>query len=157
MSTVTTVNQTPNQAHFDYDISKIFVGNNSYNSATFLNGTGSTASFLPGTLIGRIASSGKITICSAAATDGSQFPIGVLVSEITALANSGEIDATYAITGNVEETKILFSGSETLATVVTINDSVPAATTYTRTLRDLIQQAGIVLVAGEELTDFDNQ
>lgn len=157
MSTVTTVLNAGNQAHFDYDVSKIFVNNNRYNSATFLNGTGSTASFLPGTLIGRIAASGKITRCSAAATDGSQFPIGVLLSEITSLANAGEITATYCIAGDVVESKLLFAGSETLNSVVTVNDSVPDVTDYTRRLRDLIQQAGIVLVSTIELTDFDNQ
>lgn len=157
MSSVTNVNNTGNQAQFDYDVSKIFVWNNRYSSATFINGTGGELSFAAGTVVGRIAASNKITICDSTATDGSQIPVGVLKTPIVALANAGEVTANYCHAGDVVEDKLVFSGAETLATVVTIQDSVPAATNNTRTMRDLIQSVGINIIASTDLTAFDNQ
>lgn len=156
MSTVTTVNQTPNQAHFDYDISKIFVFDNRYTQGTLLNASGASKTFYPGTVLGRIAANGKLIPCDSTATDGSQIPMGILKTEIT-LGIAGEDEVNVCIKGDVVSSKLIFVGAETLATVVTINDSVPAATTYTRTMKDLIQSTGVILVDGDELTGFDNQ
>lgn len=156
MSTVTTVNQTTNQAHFDYDISKIFVFGNRYTQDTLLNDSGALKTFYPGTVLGRIAATGKLVPCDSTATDGSQIPMGVLKSEVE-LAIAGEATVYVCIKGDVVSSKLIFTGAETVDTVVTIQDSVPADTTYTRTMKDLIQSTGIILIETEELTDFDNQ
>lgn len=159
MSNVTIVNSTSNQFHADYDISKIFVFGNRYQQASFINGTGAQASFAAGTVVGRIAATGKITICDSTATDGSQFPIGILKTAITDLANAASIDANYCLKGDVVADKLVFSGAETLSTVVTVvdGDVAPTNTTYVKIMRDLIQALGIILVDSTELTGYDNQ
>lgn len=158
MSTVTTVNKTGNQAHFDYDVSKIFVNNNRFNSGLFDEPVGSGEyTLLQGTLLGRIAATGKLKICSIASTDGSQFPIGVVTQSVTMAESATGVTVNYCIAGDVVSSKLLFSGSETLDSVVTVIAAGPLATDYKRLLRDLIQSIGIVLVSSDELTGFDNQ
>jgi hypothetical protein len=158
MSEVTVVNSTNNQAHFDYDVSKIFVWNNRYDKGLFDEPAGSGSYTLKqGQLIGRIAATGKLKICSVAATDGSQFPIGVVMSSVTMAEDATDVVVNYCISGDVVENKLFFAGAETLDSVLTVADSVPDDTTYTKRLRDLIQSIGIKLVEGDELTDFDNQ
>ena len=148
MSTVTAVNQTANQVQFNTDISKVFIGDNDYVGATFINLTGGALSYLAGALVGRISASGNITMMKSGASDGSEKPIGILKTDITALAGSGTIDVNFCTKGSVAEEKIIFDGSDTMLTVV--DGSI---------IRDLIasNSTGIRIVAGTEMTSFDNQ
>ena len=159
MSTLTVVNNTGNQAQFDYDISKIFIFKNRYVAATFINLSGGTLSYAPGTLVGRVAASNKITKCDSAATDGSQIPIGVLKSTITALVDDGEVAVNFCNSGDVVEDKLVFTGAETLATVVTVKGGagLDVANTNVRTLGDMLRSLGINIIESTENNVFDNQ
>jgi hypothetical protein len=150
MSEVTTVNQTNNQAHFDYDVSKIFVWSNRYDSGSLLNASGDVKSFSPGLVIARIAATNKIVPFDGTATNGSQIPIGILKTQVTDLADAAESDVNYCISGDVVEDKIILEAG-TLDSVVTID------TENTRIVRDMIQSVGIKILPSEELTNFDNQ
>lgn len=152
MSTVTASNQTNNQAKFDYDISKIFIWNNRYISATFNNDTGAEADFAPGTVVARIASTAKIVVLDPTAIDGSQIPIGVLKSSITALADAADKVVNFCYAGDVVEDKLILQGSDTLATVVTIG----TGTENTRIIRDMLTSVGINIIESDEQTEFDN-
>lgn len=157
MSTVTSKNVTNNQATFEYDVSKIFIWGNRYHSATFNNNTGGELAFAPGTVVARVAASGKIVAFNSTATDGSQIPIGVLKTNIDAIANAADVtDVNYCLSGDVAEEKLLFQGSDDLDTVVTINNGTPAETDNTRIVRDMLEAIGIRIIAGTELTAFDN-
>lgn len=157
MSTQTIVNNTGNQIQINTDISKIFVWNNRYDSGLFdePNGAGEFT-LSAGQLIGRIGATGKLKICSAAETDGSQFPIGVVLESVVMAQSATDVVINYCISGDVVEDKLLFSGVETLASTVTVIAAGPLATDYLRTLRDLIQAMGIKLVGSDELTGTDN-
>jgi len=158
MSNVTEVNNTGNQAQFNYDTSKIFVWNNRYSSATFINNTGGALAFAPGTVVGRVAATNLIAPFDSSATDGSQIPIGVLKSNLASSADDAQTPNTnFCKAGDVVKEKLLFQGSDDLDTVVTINDGTPADTDNTRTVRDMIESLGINIVASTELTGFDNQ
>lgn len=148
MSTANEVSKTGNYLHTNYDVSKIFVWNNRYENGTFLNAGGAAASFAPGTVLGRIATSGKIVPLTSAATDGSQIPVGILLTEIVSLAAAGEKTINFCIAGDVVESKLIFDGSDTVETIV--DD---------RRLKDRIaaDTMGIKLVDSFELTGFDNQ
>lgn len=152
MSSVTEVNVTGNQAHFDYDVSKIFINNNRYLSGSLLNASGGVKSFLPGLVVARIAASAKIVPFDGSATNGAQIPIGVLKSTVTDLADAAEKDVNVCISGDVVEDKIILEAG-TLESVVTIG----TGTENTRIVRDMIQSLSIVIVDSEELTGFDNQ
>ena len=146
MSDITVVNQTNNQAHFDYDTSKVFIFDNRYEVVTFRNLTGGTESYAVGTILGRVAATGKVTEMKSGATDGSQYPIGVLATGITDLATVTDIEVNMCTAGDVAEGKLIFNGSD----VITQAEG-------DRIYRDWLQLAGIKAVAGTELTNFDNQ
>lgn len=157
MSTQTILNNTGNQIQINTDTSKIFVWNNRYDSGLFDEPDGSGEFTLnAGQLIGRIGATGKLKICSAVETDGSQFPIGVVLETVIMAQDANDVVVNYCISGDVVEEKLLFSGAEDLDSTVTVITTGPLATDYLRTLRDLIQAMGIKLVTSDELTNFDN-
>lgn len=148
MSTVTTALSTSNQLNSNYDFSKIFLGENRYESVTLLNADETDEIEFPaGTLLGRIGASNKVVPLTSAATDGSQFPVGVLANTIT-LAAEAEGTVSMCVSGDVAVEKVILQGSNTMATVIS-----------TRTIRDRIgaDTVGIKLVSTTDLTGFDNQ
>ena len=147
MSTATEISKTGNFLHTDYDVSKIFVFSNRYESGTLLNASGGIKTFLPGTLMGRITASLKLVPVVAAAVDGSQFPVGILKTQLTDLAIAGESTVNICISGDVVESKVILDGAETMDTII---DARP--------IRDRIaaDTMGIKLVDSFELTGVDN-
>ena len=147
MSTVNQLNTTSNQAQFNYDVSKIFVWDNRYEEGALLNASGGVKSFLPGTLMGRVSASGKLVPVASAATDGSEIPVGILLTSVEDLADAAENDVNICIAGDVVLNKIILDGADTLDTLIAgrpIKDRIAADT------------MGIKIVASDELTDFDN-
>jgi hypothetical protein len=149
MSTVTgPINGTSNQAQFDYDISKIFIWSNRYEEGTLNNASGGVLDYLPGTVLGRIAATGKLVPCTSGATDGSQVPVGVLKTMVSQLADGADALVNICISGDVAEEKLILDGSDTLDT------------DYNgRILRDRLagDTMGIKAIEGTDLTGFDNQ
>lgn len=134
----------------NYDYSQLLIGNNRSKTATYTNGTGATVTLAKGALIGRIASSNKVTPAVATATDGSALPIGVLVDTYTVAAGAS-ITVTFCYAGDIAKEQVVLDASYTWTTVigtaaasVTLEDYVTAHTL-------------IVMVPGTEHTKFDNQ
>lgn len=145
------VNNTNNQAQVDTDVSKIFVNNNRYENATYekTNSTYDDIVLPVGTLMGRIATSQKVIPLASGASDGSQYPVGVLAEEVTVPAGeSVSKSVSICVAGDVVQGKITLDGSDTLATVIS------ARSIFDRIQADTV---GIKLVGGTEMTDFDNQ
>lgn len=147
MSTSTTVNQTDSQLHVDYDVAKIFLGCNRYDTGTYTNSTGAAVTLEAGTLMGRVSATGKLLPLASAATDDSNIPVGILSHSVT-VADTASKELTFAVEGNVAEEKVIFDGTDDLDTVVS-----------GRTLRDRIggDTVGIKLVSTTENTAYDNQ
>lgn len=147
MSIQTIVENTGNQAIINTDISKIFVWEPIDQSFDYTNGGGAAVTLLAGTLMGRISATGLLVPLVATVTDGSQFPLGVLMHDITVPA-AGTASLTIAVSGHVAEDKLIIDAGDTLDSVI---DG--------RRLRDRIgsDTVGILLVGGDELTGFDNQ
>jgi len=132
--------------HTTYDRSQIFVGDNRYETGTYTNGTGSTKDLAKGTLMGRIHATGKLTPLASAASDGSQYPVGILADDYSVL-DTASATVTICVAGDVVSSKIVLDGSDTLETVISarrIKDRIGADT------------VGIKLVATDELTGYDN-
>lgn len=146
MSVTVQLNQG-NFAIIDYDLREIFVRDNLFEEGEFLNDTGALASFAAGTLLGRLSGTGQLVVLESAAADGSQFPVGVLAEPITDLADAGTQVVSMCINGDVAEDFLVLQGGDTLDTVIA-----------DRQIRDRIKAdtLGVRLVAGDELTDFDN-
>jgi Bacteriophage lambda head decoration protein D len=131
----------------NYDTSKIFIWNNRYETGTYTNPTGAEVSLLAGTLMGRVATTQKLKPCVSSASDGSQFPVGILADDY-AVDYGESATVTICISGDVAEGKVILGGSDTLSTVVS-----------SRSLRDRIaaDTMGIKLVSSTEMTAEDNQ
>lgn len=146
MSTATTVIQTDSQLMTNYDYSKVFIGKNSFENMTLINSSGGTLTYSAGTLLGRITTGGKVQPLASGASDGSQIPVGILAQTIT-LTNGSEDTVSVCVSGEVANEKVILNGSDTMATNISgrpIKDRIAADT------------LGIKLIAGTELTNFDN-
>lgn len=148
MSTATTTLSNGSQLNTEYDFSKIFLGNNDDRLMTLTEASSSETTFTAGTILGRItdggADDGKVVPLASGATDGSQFPVGILMNTIT-LASDAEAEVSVVYKGVVDSGKLVFDGSDTLATVIS-----------DRTLGDRLTDLGINYKTVTELSESDN-
>lgn len=141
-----------NQLFINTDLTQIFVWNNRYENVAFTyENTGDDLTFPAGLVVGRVLATLKVVPWTSSATDGSQYPIGVLNSAVD-IAYGETFDGTVSIcvAGDVAEDKVsLIDDSDTL-------DSECGSTG--RTLRDLISSvaSAIRLVLGTQHTMYDN-
>jgi hypothetical protein len=152
MSTATVVGSGSNFLHTRYDRSKLFLSGieRTLRDQTLLNSAGVETTFPIGTLVGRVSASGKLIPLASAASDGSQYPIGVLVRDYTVDATSEITNATVAIAAcTVDGSKLALDGSDDLDTTVTNAGA--------STIRDLIHaRTQLLLVDATELGKTDN-
>ena len=146
----TTVLDTTNQLYVNVDQSQIFLGENEFISGVFENTAMVPRTIPAGRLIGRIASgadAGKLIDLNATATNGSQFPVGVLTEELVLNDTDSTANCTICISGYVAEDKLVFFSGEGLNTIVS-----------SRSLRDRIagDTLGIRLLSATNLTKADN-
>lgn len=132
----------------NYNTAKIFVFDNRYTTGTYTNDTYDEVTLAAGTIMGRHAASDELKPLDASASDGTQFPVGILKEE-TVVADGDVVTLTICVSGDVEESLLTFPTSgDDMNTVVS-----------SKTLRDRIgsDTVGIKLVAGTENTILDNQ
>lgn len=138
--------QTNSQLTVTFDTSKTFVRDNEYRSFDYTNSTGSTVQLNGGALMGRIAATQKVVPLSSAATNGSQYPIGVLASDYVVL-DGATVTVRICVSGTVVKGKVLFDGTDTMNTI--IEDKI---------LEDRIgsDTVGVLLLPSLENIDYDN-
>lgn len=110
MSDVTVITQTNNQMTTNYDVSKFALGNNTFIKANYTD-SGSGSTLAQGTIMGRVASTGKVVVLNPSATDGSQYPVGVVVETIT-VAASATVELTLVNRGLIDSSKLIFVGGD---------------------------------------------
>lgn len=147
MSSNEQVLNTGQQATTNYDVSKIFLWDNRFENGEFQNSTYDDVTLPMGRLMGRVAITGKVVPHNSSATDGSEYPIGVLANEHVVEAGD-TVTVSICVAGDVAEEKIVLYGSDLMETIV---DG--------RQIRDRIQSdsVGIILRSTSELTGYDNQ
>jgi hypothetical protein len=147
MSFNTIVLNTGQQAIINTDTSKVFLWGNRYQQALCTNDTYEDGALTAGTLMGKVSATGEIKPLVANASDGSQYPIGILAQDIT--LDAGEQKTlSYCVLGDVNKSKVIFMGSgDDFDTVV------DGRTLYDRIGADTV---GINLVESTEMTAFDN-
>lgn len=140
---------TKNQAAFDLNRSKLLVFGNSFvRDATYRNVSGSAESVAEGQLMGKIAASGKWTVCKSGASDGSEVPRGIFMDTLTDVANATDVNnVTICVGGKVNRAKLVLNGSDTLDTTV---DSVRMEDLLIANSKDL------ELVTINDDSEFDN-
>ena len=149
-SNVTNAFSDPNIIQNNYDLSKIFIRNNRFDQATFINNTGATASFPEGTLIARNSTTGNIVPWDNDVTaNGQSLIIGVLRDDVNDLADTATVENVYfCYEGDVNQSRIIFNdGAQTLDTVIAA---------LNKRVRDVLHDIGIRPIPTTELTNFDN-
>lgn len=154
MSSITQVTSNNNSQVTNYETSKFLLGDNRFIDGT-VEASGSDIDLVEAMVMGRVASTGKLVPLSASATDGSQLPVGLCVVSKT-IPDGSSATVRLVNKGRVSENKINFIGSETLDTAITITDGSSTDTTYKKTIRDLLNEIGLVLEDIDELTNYDN-
>ena len=153
MSEVTQVQNDSNMQHNTYDTNKIFLRNIVTRQYTFNNDTGGVLSLKPGALLGKKASNGKLKALASGVNDGSQYAVGILMTEITDLADAADLTVNVVISGEVDEQAVSdnLNGADDLDTAVTNNGG--------KDIREVIMgdTAGVVLRESTDLTGSDNQ
>lgn len=135
-----------NQAMTTYDYSKLFSTNFKVITGTYTNSSGGSVTLEEGMLFGRVHATSLLAILASGSSDGSQIPLGINLTAVT-VANGASATITLAVTGRVDQDKLVFDGSDTLATVVDnrqLRDRIPADT------------AGIELESFTELVNYEN-
>lgn len=134
------------QLFINTDLSKIFLWQNRHDKGSFNNATYDPLVMKAGTLLGRVATTQSLKICSSAETDGSQFPVGVLSEDIT-IEEGDVVDVSFCVSGDVAEEQVILHNADTMNTVIS-----------SRSMRDRIASdtVGIKLVQSDEMTAFDN-
>jgi len=119
-------------------------------TGTYTNSTGSTVTLDEGRLVGRILATGLIAPQSCVATDGSEMPIGVLMTGYT-VADTESVTVTYAYQGEIAEDAVGLTSGQTL------DDTVRTVSTGGGKLIDLIiRDTDLKLVPADDLTAYDN-
>lgn len=89
-----------------------------------------------GTVLGKIAASGKYTKCVSTATDGSQIPVAVLATDVD--ASGGDKVGPIYVGGEFNSNVIVFGGSDTAATTPLSNGSAVWAATAAKTVGQVV-------------------
>jgi hypothetical protein len=158
MSTITNVVDTTNMLATNYDVSKFLLGFNDFIKADCVGGTGGTV-LTEGMVMGRIASTLKIVPLDKDAVDGSQYPVGCVVQAQT--VGDGVTKSIVLVNkGRIASAKVTFADTETLDTLIVLalssTGGTPASSVHSKSVGDLLNQLGLILMGGEELTAFDN-
>lgn len=149
MSTITQVNQTRNQLHADYSVAKLALGGNEFVSANY-TASGNTT-LAEGLVLGKVASTGVLGALNVSASDGLQFPYGVLYLGVDAsitIANGVTQSLTLINKGRVALANLSFPGGVTINSVISGDG---------RTVGDYLNALGLIMEGGTELTNLDNQ
>jgi hypothetical protein len=89
---------------------------------TYKNISGALESVAIGQVMGVVAATGMWVVCKSGATDGSKIPRGVIMNTLTAMAINQEVTSVQIlVSGDIDSAQLVFNGTDTLATVLTIN------------------------------------
>lgn len=147
MSKATLILNTGQQAIIEYDLNKIFIWENRYQKADYTNETYDPVTLLAGTLMGRVATTGKIVPLVSSAVDGSNIPYGILAENVT--IDEGETQTlSVCVYGDVDKNKVILDDGDDFDTVIAgrrLDDRIAGDT------------VGVRLITSQEHTKSDNQ
>lgn len=136
---------TRNQSTLDITQGHIFMGDNGYQEAVFLNNTGADLALQPASLVLRnAADASQVTPAISGATLVDVIGVVALENEFDVL-DGATANINYCTTGRIDETRISLPAGVTLDTVV-----------GTKTVRDILNAIGLELVATIDNTKHDN-
>lgn len=146
MSKAVVLLNTGSQITTKYDLSKIFVFENRYENMNYVNSGYDDVTLVEGTVMGKTID-GVIVPLQSDATDGSQFPIGILACDAV-IAAGDSVMLPVCVSGDVVSDKlVLVKTGDTLATIIS-----------SRSIRDRIgaDTVGVKVTESNENTYPDN-
>jgi len=147
MSSQEIVLNTGKQAIVNTNTAKVFLRNNRFTNYPYNNSAYDDVTLYAGTVMGTVAATGYIKPLASGASDGSQFPTGILAEDCI-VDGGGLVTLSICVEGDVATDQLRFNGTDNLETTIS-----------SRRLRDRIgsDTVGIKLVTNDELTGYDNQ
>ena len=147
MAQVTNTTYSGGMRVTNYSNEKLLLFGCDFASATYENADAYDETLAIGTVMGRIASTGKVVPVDSAASDGSQFPVGVLAATYT-VDGGAEVEVRMVVSGEINANMLVFPNGETLNTIVS-----------SKQMRDRLASdtVGLILSFPDELSDTDNQ
>jgi len=139
----------PNSLINNRNTENIFLEVEVTKTGTFKNITGAALDLVPGQVLGRVGTGGdlgKIVALATDATDGSQFPYGICMSTVDAIADDGEATITVLKSGHVDKSLLVLLAGDAITDVITLI-----------TLEDRLEAMGIYLKTVTQLSGYDNQ
>ena len=139
--------QNSNSLFVEYNVSKLLLGFNGFITGV-VTASGAAVTLTQGMIMGQIAATGKIVPMKSAATDGSQYPFGIVLNgEVVADGTSSTINLVNK--GRINENIVKFEGTDDMDTAI-------GATNNLRTYRALLNDMGFEFEIADELTAVDN-
>lgn len=148
----------PLQTRLDVDLTPLIRGGQSAveQNAVLLTDAGRSTALVFGTLLAKVAASGKyVPFTNEAAVDGSALPSGVYIGPDIPAADivAGDVLDIPVLVGNgvyVDENKITIENSKLMTTII------GAASVNARTVKDQLRWSGIFTEDTVDISGFEN-
>ena len=161
---VENVLRTGSQSITNYDLTKVFIGNNRYAHASFKNTTDATVTIPFGTLMGKVTKNnsdsgatppvvdanviGYLLPCASGNVNGEGNPVGILAQDLVVAAGATVTNVRYCLQGDFDLSFLVLNGSDTLDTVVSGSVAINEL---------ILSQTGLFGINVQQMTKFDNQ
>lgn len=147
MAEVTSTSYSGGMRVTNYSNEKLLLFGCDFTSATYTSEDAYDETLAIGTVMGRIAATGKVVPIDSAASDGSQFPVGVLTATYE-VASGSDVEVRMVVSGEINGNMLVFPNGEDLDTIVS-----------SKQMRDRLASdtVGLILSFPDELSELDNQ
>jgi hypothetical protein len=146
MSSNNVVFNNGQQLQVQTSLAKLFPFDKKLKQYAYTNSTYDPIDLPAGTVMGVIAATGYVVPMTSGATDGSQFPMGILAEDYT-IDEGQSINMAVMVQGQVRQDMLILQGSDTLSTVVS------SRRIFERIGSD---SCGILIISATNCTAFDN-
>lgn len=149
-----TVSTQSNSLFSNTDLSKIFLGMQQTENESYVNNsTYDPIALKAGTIMGRISGTDIVIPWRNDVSDGSQYPIGILMADMD--VDSGDTrKAPICNAGRVAAEKVIAYQLSNQSVATTLQLTI--ADLGGRRLKDVLQSIGINLIYSTEMTAYDN-
>lgn len=135
------------QLQVNTNLAKLFPFEKEFAKYSYTNSTYDTVTLSAGTVMGVVAATGLVKPMTSGASDGSQYPIGILGQDYS-VEGGDTVNVFVMVKGYVRKDMILLQGSDELETVVS------GKRIYERIGSDSV---GVFIQTTESATNYDNQ
>lgn len=106
------------QMQVNTNLAKLFpFGSEDRQSYSYTNSTYDPINLPAGTVMGVVTATGKSKPLTSAATDGSQYPVGILAEDYT-IEEGDTVSLSICVKGQVRQDMILLQGGDSLSTQI---------------------------------------